>query len=164
MPINNLNNTHLTAAQMTAIDDALTAFETAVETLTATLTAAERQIYGSINEQNKLLVNKVWDYRVGSPNLSAPDLDWVEYEKDRTSRLFLENAHNRLLAIDERLTNSKILHDYDNYQSALDDYAYTTYKAGSNAPGFETKMQELKQFFVSRANRKPPVEKPSGVQ
>ena len=156
MPINNLNNTHLTAAQQTEINTALAALEAALSTLSVTLTAEERRIYGSVNEQNKLLVNKVWDYRNSSPGLSVPDMDWAEFENDYNSRLFFENTLNRVAALEERIKNSKILHDYDNYQGALDDYAYTTYKAGSQAPGYETKMLELKQFFVSRANRNPP--------
>ena len=154
MPINNLNNAHLTEAQMNEIKTALTTLETALSALNVTLTPEERRTYGSVNEQNKLLINKVWDYRQNSPHLSQPDLDWVEFEKDMTSRQFIENITHRVAAIDERLKNSKILHDYDNYQAALDDYAYTNYKAGSNAPGYETKMNELKQFFP-RSGKRP---------
>ena len=154
MPINNLNNAHLTEAQMNEIKTALSTLETALSALNVTLTPEERRTYGSVNEQNKLLINKVWDYRQNCPHLSQPDLDWVEFEKDMTSRQFIENITHRVAAIDERLKNSKILHDYDNYQAALDDYAYTNYKAGSNAPGYETKMNELKQFFP-RSGKRP---------
>ncbi|ODS88002.1 MAG: hypothetical protein ABS44_09410 [Chryseobacterium sp. SCN 40-13] len=147
MPINNLNNAHLTPAQITAAQDALTQLETALAMLTVTLTPEERSTYGSVNEQNKLLINKVWDYRRNSANLSVPDLDWDEFEKDYNSRQIMENLQNRLASLQERIKNAKILHDYDNYQSALDDYAYTSYKAGSQAPGYETKMNEMKQFF-----------------
>ena len=62
MPLSNLNNAHLTQAQVTAAQDALTALENALSMLTVTLTASERSTYGSVNEQNKLLINKVWDY------------------------------------------------------------------------------------------------------
>ena len=154
MPINNLNNAHLTEAQMNDIKTALTTLENALAPLTVTLTPEERKNYGSVNEQNKLLINKVWDYRQNSPHLSQPDLDWAEFENDLKSRQFIENITHRVAAIVERLKNSKILHDYDNYQAALDDYAYTNYKAGSNAPGYETKMNELKQFFP-RSGKRP---------
>ena len=147
MPINNLNNNHLTNAQVTEILNAITALENALAMLTVTLTPEERQTYGSVNEQNKLLVNKVWDFRQSSPNLSLPDLDWSEFENDYQSRQLMESIQNRLGALQERIKNTKILHDYDNFQSALEDYAYTSYKAGSQAPGYETKMLELKQFF-----------------
>ena len=46
-----------------------------------------------------------------------------------------------------RLKNAKILHDYDNYQAALTDYAYTSFMAGTATPGYETKMNDIKQFF-----------------
>ena len=147
MPINNLNNSHLTAAQVTEVLNAITALEDALSMLTVTLTPEERQAYGSVNEQNKLLVNKVWDFRQSSPRLSLPDLDWAEFQMDYESRLLMENIQNRLAALQEIIKNTKILHDFDNYQSALDDYAYTVYKAGSQSPGFESKMNELKQFF-----------------
>lgn len=156
MPINNLNNAHLTEAQMNEIKTALSTLETALSALNVTLTPEERRTYGSVNEQNKLLINKVWDYRQNSPNLSQPDLDWAEFENDLKSRQFIENITHRVAAIVERMKNSKILHDYDNYQAALDDYAYTNYKAGSNAPGYETKMNELKQFFPRSGKRPAP--------
>jgi len=158
MAINNLNNVHLTAAQQDAINDAITALELALEMLTVALTPAERKSYGSVNEQNKLLVNKVSDFRNNSPQLSDPEIDWTEFGLDYSSRLFLENAWNRIQALQERMRDAKILHDYDNYQSALNDYACTTYKAGSNAAGFQTKMNELKQFFGKRIKNTPPVE------
>ena len=156
MPINNLNNAHLTEAQMNDIKTALSTLETALSALNVTLTPEERRTYGSVNEQNKLLINKVWDYRQNSPNLSQPDLDWAEFENDLKSRQFIENITHRVAAIVERLKNSKILHDYDSYQAALDDYAYTSYKAGSNAAGYETKMNELKQFFPRSGKRPAP--------
>ncbi len=156
MPINNLNNAHLTEAQMNDIKTALTTLENALAPLTVTLTPEERKNYGSVNEQNKLLINKVWDYHQNSPNLSQPDLDWAEFENDLKSRQFIENITYRVAAIVERLKNSKILHDYDNYQAALDDYAYTSYKTGSSAPGYETKMNELKQFFPRSGKRPAP--------
>ena len=147
MPITNLNNAHLTAAQVTAAQDALTQLENALAVVNVNLTPDERQQYGSINEQNKLMVNKVNDYRRDSPNLSVSDVDWAEFNKDFASRGVFENLITRLDALTNKLKNAKTLHDYDNYQSALDDYAYTTYKAGSQAPGYETKMNEMKQFF-----------------
>lgn len=159
MPINNLNNSHLTNAQVTEIQNAITALENALAMLTVTLTPEERRTYGSVNEQNKLLVNKVWDFRRDSPNLSVPDLDWDEFERDYESRQLMESIQNRLGALQERIKNTKILHDYDNFQSALEDYAYTSYKTGSQTPGYETKMLELKQFFArSGKGTKPKIE------
>lgn len=45
------------------------------------------------------------------------------------------------------MSNAKILHDQDNYQNSLTDYAYTQYKAGTEAGGYVTKRNEIQQFF-----------------
>ena len=158
MPINNLNNFHLTAAKKNAIQTAISSLENELSDLSVTLTPQERQLYGSVNEQHKLFINKDWDYRHNSPELSSPDGDWEEFEKDKDSRSFYEGITYRIDAIALLLKNTKILHDYDNYQAALDDYAYCNYKAGAHKPGFETKRDELKQFFLPRAKKNRPTE------
>ena len=161
MPINNLNNAHYSEAKKTAIKAALTVLENELSDLNSNLTPEERQLYGSVNEQHKLFINKDYDFHQDSPQLSSSDVDWDEFALDKDSRLFKEGVMTRLDALQLRVQNSKILHDYDNYQAALDDYAYTSYKAGANLPGFETKYNELKQFFMPRNKNKTPTgEKP----
>ena len=147
MPLTNLNSAHLTEAQVTAAQNALTELENALAIITVQLTPEDRQKYGSINEQNKLLVNKVKDFRQSNPNLAVSDVDWDEFDKDFASRNLFESLINRLNALVIKLQGAKILHDYDNYQAALDDYAYTTYRAATGADGYENKYNELKQFF-----------------
>ena len=147
MPLTNLNSAHLTEAEVTAAQNALTELENALAIITVQLTPEDRQKYGSINEQNKLLVNKVKDFRQSNPNLSVSDVDWEEFDKDFASRNVFESLINRLNALVIKLQGAKILHDYDNYQAALDDYAYATYRAATGADGYENKYNELKQFF-----------------
>ncbi|RZJ77148.1 MAG: hypothetical protein EOO20_29160 [Chryseobacterium sp.] len=156
MAITNLNNLHLSAAQLTAARDAATALEGALSVINILLTPEDRQKYGSVNEQNKLFVNKVNDYHNGQPQLQTSQVEWAEFEKDHSSRLTMEELINRLESLTTKLKNAKILHDYDNYQAALIDYAYTSFMAGTGAEGFEIKMNELKQFFL-----KSPVNRPS---
>lgn len=72
----------------------------------------------------------------------------------------MEGMISRLESLITRLNNAKTLHDYDNYQSALVDYSYTTYKAGTASLGFENKYIDLKQFFVKNSTfTLPPEEK-----
>ncbi|GEN72816.1 hypothetical protein [Chryseobacterium lathyri] len=151
MALTNLNSTHLTAAQLTAAQTALTSLETALAAITVALSPEDRQKYGSINEQNKLLVNKVSDYRKSQPTLSAAEVDWAEFDRDLASRQAYEGFITRLESLVTRLKSAKTLHDYDNYQASLIDYAFTAYKAGAAAPGFEVKQNELKQFFGKSA-------------
>ena len=161
MPLTNLNSAHLTEAEVTAAQNALTELENALAIITVQLTPEDRQKYGSINEQNKLLVNKVKDFRQSNPNLSVSDVDWEEFDKDFASRNVFESLINRLNALLIKLQGAKILHDYDNYQAALDDYAYTTYRAATGADGYENKYNELKQFFGrTTKNFNPPPSNP----
>ncbi len=158
MGLTNLNSTHLSSAKITAAQDAIAALETALAEITVNLSPEDRKRYGSINEQNKLFVNKVYDYNQSQNNLSSPEVDWEEYNNDHRSRNLMEALISRLESIITRLNNAKTLHDYDNYQSALVDYSYTTYKAGSSAPGFEDKYKDLKQFFVKNSTSTAPPE------
>jgi hypothetical protein len=151
MAITNLNNTHLTTAQVTAATTALAALETELAIININLSAEDRQRYGSINEQNKLLVNKTMDYHNIQPALETPHIDWAEFANDYTSRINMEGMIARLESLTTRLKNAKVLHDYDNYQAALADYAYTNFMAGTATPGYETKMNEMKQFFSRTA-------------
>nr|WP_315257241.1 hypothetical protein [uncultured Flavobacterium sp.] len=148
MPFENLNNVHYAAAEKTAVGASLTALETALNAKIKNLSAEERQKYGSVNEQNKLIVNKVKDYRASQPSLSSPDVDWVEFQSDFDSRDFLQSTIGRLQTLIDGLTNNKILHDYDNYQAALTDYDFSKYKASTKAAGYEGKVNAISQFFT----------------
>lgn len=147
MALTNMNGKHFTTEEKTTILDSLSALETALASSLVNLTAQERQQFGSVNEQNKLIINKVRDYRTTKPELSSPDIDWTEFENDYQSREFIQDINQRLQTLYEGLLSAKILHDYDNYQAALTDYGYTQYKKGSGATGYDTKITELKQFF-----------------
>ncbi len=147
MAITNLNNTHLSATEANAAKDAVTQLETALAVIMVNLLAADRQKYGSINEQNKLLVNKIQDYHKSQPQLQTSQIDWDEFDKDHSSRILIEGLIARLESLLVKLNNAKILHDYDNYQAALVDYAYTNFMAGTGAAGYEIKLNDLKQFF-----------------
>lgn len=148
MSIYNLNNQHLSDEQQRAINEALAQLEEALHPLQINLTAEDRNRYGRVNEQNKLFINKVNDFALSQPSLKSPDVDWDEFAKDFKSRNFLEKTLNRVQDMANRLSNAKILHDFDNYQDSLEDYAYTSFRAGSKKVGYEVKYKELKQFFT----------------
>lgn len=159
MAISNLNNFHLNDEQIRAINEALTALETALKPLNINLTADDRHKYGRVNEQNKLFINKINDFATSEEALRSPDVDWEEFFKDYKSREVLEKMLNRLNSAVQRVQNAKILHDFDNYQDALEDYAYTSFRAKSKVVGFENKHSEVKQFFTK--SRKKSEEKPT---
>jgi hypothetical protein len=123
---------------------------------TGTLDESERTRYGSVNEQNKLVVNKAWQYRQNQPALSSPGVDWTEFESDFEARAFLEDCINRLKAIVHSLESTKIMHDYDNFQDALKDYGYSQYQHGAGEEGYSAKVDEFKQFFTKSNKNNPP--------
>jgi len=139
---------HFLAADQTAFNTAMTTIETLVLDRLHNLDDAENETYGTINENNKLLVNKVRDYNNTQPALSSTDVDWAEFERDYFDRAFLENAALRLTALALAMTETRRMHDYDNFQNSLVDYAYTQYKnRTSPGLGYDAKEAELKQFF-----------------
>ncbi|TDP58592.1 hypothetical protein [Flavobacterium dankookense] len=147
MPFENLNNNHYSTEEKASVFETISALEETLSAKFKNLSAEERKKYGSINEQNKLIVNKAHDYRTSQPSLSSNDVDWDEFQNDYDSRMFINAAISRLQNLIDGLNNNKILHDYDNYQAALTDYGYSQYKAGTKAAGFETKINEMAQFF-----------------
>ena len=158
MPIDNLGRLHLTAAQKTTIATAMTTIETVLLTVTQNLSSEERQKFGSVNEINKLLVNKARDYNQAQPSLSSTDVDWAEYELDFQDRAFSDTTEQRLIAVLRMLTDFKIVHDYDNYQAALTDYDYSKYKASTKTPGFTEKVADMKVFFPNSGGSGTPPE------
>jgi len=129
------------------LDDLLEQIETLIIGKLTAMTEADRVAYGSINEQNKLLVNKVWEMHQNNPSMSSPDVDWVQFKEDYDARQFLDTRGDRFARIASLFKSTKIRHDHDNYQDALDDYAYSQYRKGADDPGFTEKVAELKQFF-----------------
>lgn len=145
--MNNLIETQFTQSERDAILNIVKDLEAALAGKLAALTEEERVKYGSINEQNKLFVNKVRDYHQTQPNLSSPDVDWDEFEIDYQSRFFCESLGLRLGSLVYQLQSTKILHDYDNYNDGRKDYAYSQYKKDAGEAGYTEKVAELKQFF-----------------
>ena len=125
MAVNNLGAKHLTAAQKAAIDAGLNSIITALTSVSTNLTTDDRLKYGSINEENKLLVNKSNDYHINQSALQSPDVDWVDFDADFTERSFADTRLNTIDSVKKMLEDYKIVHDYDNYQSALVDYEFT---------------------------------------
>ncbi len=148
----NVIQTQLTDELKSQIAEKVTELETLLNGKLSALTEEERKQYGSINEQNKLLVNKIRDYQNTQPALASPEVNWNEFENDYQARQFLEHIMGRLQSIAFQMGSTKILHDYDNYHNALTDYAYAQYRKGAGSNGFTEKVAGLKQFFPRASN------------
>ena len=161
MPLNNLSDQHFSTAEMNTVRTLLDALHNVLSPKSRNLSPAERQELGSINEQNKLVVHKVRDYRQQQPGLSSPQIDWNEFEADFTDRNFLEELVNRLRSLLDMSIDAKILHDHDVYKTALNDYRYTRYMAGTEAPGYDVKMDDIRRLFPSTGLRRNKGEPPA---
>ncbi|MCM5663773.1 hypothetical protein [Galbibacter mesophilus] len=150
----NVIETKLTPEIMQNILLKIKELEEATEGLLVALTEEERTKYGSINELNKLVVDKVYDHHKRNPELSSKDIDWTEFKSDREARVFYENAGARIKGIGYRMESTKILHDYDNYHDALLDYNHAKYKKEAGAPGYTEKVAEISQFFPRSAKQR----------
>ena len=147
MPLKDLMQNQLSATDLSDMNKSLDQLQATINGKMVNLTPDERQKYGSINEQNKLLVNKVNDLHTSQPNFDSSKVNWVEFESDFGIRAQLEGIITRLRSIAEQLDDTKILHDNDNYQAALSQYSYISFLAGENEPGVTTIKDELAQFF-----------------
>ncbi len=155
MPFQNVIEDHFSSADEAAFKKQMDALEKLLQPRCRNLSEEENNKYGSINEQNKLFVAKDLDYRKTQPALSSPDVDWAEFEKDFFDRKFLETGAMRLIALAKVMLETKRLHDYDNFQNALTDYAYTQYKSGLEpGKGYDAKAEVLKQFFPATGGGK----------
>jgi hypothetical protein len=111
----------------------------------------DRIKYGSINEKNKMIINKVRDYRDNMPGLSNPDINWVNFAKNATTRKNYMLVIDMINEINELCNDPRTMVDYVLYGDASRDYKFTKYKAeddGAGTGGYEQKYNDLKQFFT----------------
>jgi len=148
MPFQNIAPDHLSADEMALFDSLLTQAIAIIQPNLRNLSPEENKKYGSIKEQRKLFVDKTNDFHLSQPQLQSTDVDWEEFDRDLKTRNFLETRSTRLTALAHAMEETKRMHDYDNFQNALIDYAYTEYKDGTEpGMGYDTKLAALKPFF-----------------
>lgn len=160
MPISNLNNDHFGQAEMDAINKGWNDILTVLTGKTRNLSPEERQKFGSVSEQNKLVVQKTLEYHTNQPHLDCPDVDYAEMTADWADRTFLAGFIARMTEADNICNNIRITHDYDAFKGAQTDYDFTKYKM-TTAPGagWESKYDDLLPFFKTNdggGNNNPP--------
>jgi len=77
MPLKDLMQSPLTVALLLIINESLSAIEAVLAGKMVNLTPEERQRYGSINEVNKLFVNKIRELHISQPQFDSSKVDWV---------------------------------------------------------------------------------------
>ncbi len=148
MPISNLNNDHFKPEEMETMNRAWQEILTVLNGKSRNLTPEERQKFGSVSEQNKLVVQKTLDYNANQPHLNCPDVDYAETILDWADRTFIAGFIAKMKEGTNICNNVRITHDYDAYKAAQTDYDFTKYKMGTNpGAGWESKYDELLPFF-----------------
>lgn len=135
--------------ELDACNAGLTAVETFAGKHAPNLTAEDRQTYGSINETNKLFVNKTKILMEQNPTMVPVFINQEEYQRDFIAREEIEKLILKLDTIKRNLTDTKILLDHDNYYDALSFYRSVRYLAKEQQPGAIAVHEELKQYFLS---------------
>ncbi|MBN2596396.1 hypothetical protein GQR60_18580 [Labilibaculum sp. A4] len=111
------------------------------------LSSEDRTNYGSINETNKLLVNKAKSFMDQHPDLVPQFVNIDEFERDYSARETIEEMIQKLDLIKRKLSDTKILLDHDNYQDTMAFYRSIRYYAAEQQQGAIPIYEELKQFF-----------------
>lgn len=149
---------YYTPSDITQIDQALTQLESYLSPKFVTLKATDRQRYGSINEKNKLLVNKSMDILRDQPQFAPPLLNVPEFQQDFDARQFLESRIIRLQMLINGLLNNKIIHDFDNYRASLVLYDYLQLLQKADTAGADELISEIRQFFSRTKNTNTPTD------
>lgn len=154
MKNNDLVQVVYTPEELEACNAGITALETFAGKHAPNLTADDRQAYGSINETNKLFVNKSKILMEQNPSMVPVFIDQEEYNRDLIAREEIEKLILKLDTIKRNLSDTKILLDHDNYHDALAFYRSVRYLAKEQQPGAIAIQEELKQYFLSNRKEK----------
>ena len=151
MALENLISIEFTTEELTALDTHLDGIQQVLAGKTVNLTPEQRQQYGSIGNQNKLIVDKAKSYMEQHPNWVPNFIDKTEFDKDYNARQQMEERTQRLQNLTQQLLDTKTLLDHDNYTNSLSFYRMMRYLAGENEPGSKTVYEDMKVLFSRSA-------------
>lgn len=150
------SNLHYDANEKQQVFAALDTLFNVLNPKAISLSTEERLRYGSVDEKNKKIINKVKDYHNFEPTSSAPEVDWREFLADYEDRNFLEFVLAKLNSLTYEVESTKIVHDHNNLTDARADYAYAKYREKMNIAGASQKSKDLAQFFAKTVKKKKP--------
>tara|TARA_R110001583_G_scaffold7286_3_gene36305 strand:- start:39852 stop:40328 length:477 start_codon:yes stop_codon:yes gene_type:complete len=154
MKNNDLIQVVYTPEEQEACNTGIVAVETFAAKHVLNLSAEDRQNLGSINETNKLFVNKTKTLMEQNPSMVPVFINQEEYNRDLVAREEIEKLILKLDTIKRNLSDTKILLDHDNYHDALAFYRSVRYLAKEHQSGAIAVYEELKQYFPSKKKEK----------
>lgn len=154
MKTNDLIKVVYTPEELEDCNTGVTAIETFANKHVPNLSGEDRQNLGSINETNKLFVNKTKTLMEQNPSMVPVFINQEEYHRDLTAREEIEKLILKLDTIKRNLSDTKILLDNDNYHDALAFYCSVRYLANEHQSGAIAVYEELKQYFPTKKKEK----------
>ena len=124
------------------------------------LTPDDRRKYGSVNETNKLFINKIVDLMNLYPQFVPPTFDRLKFDSDYNFRTELERITDQMQVLSTLLESGKIAYDYNNYKASLAIYGYIQYLGNMcNDALARSAAEELATFFSrTRTEETPPTD------
>lgn len=147
MALENLISIQFTEEELTQLDQHLGGIRQVLKGKTINLTPDQRQQYGRIANQNKLIVDKAKNYMEQHPDWLPRFLDKEEFDNDYLARQQIENRVQLLENLSQQLIDTKTLLDHDNYTNSLSFYRMIRYLAGENEPGAKSVYEDMKVLF-----------------
>lgn len=151
MALDNLITVAFTEEEITQIGTAIASLNSVLSGKAINLTPDERRQYGSIADRNKVLVDKAKFYMENMPETLPRTIDKEEFDRDYAARAQLEAPLRQLKAVIEKMSDTKTLLDFDNFQATLAYYNYVKYLASQNEPGTTSIYQDLREHYRVRS-------------
>ena len=156
MASDNRISIEITAAQKTAIVNAVTALKTALTGIIINLTKDERQSLPKIADKTLAFDEKCKAYMASRPELVPSFLDTAELALDRKLIEDLLPCLRELAPICEGLEDTVSLAYTDVYVADLAFHANVKQAAKRGVPGTDTIYDDLKERFPGRPKAEPP--------
>ena len=160
MASDNRISLEITAAQKTAIVDAVMALKAALNGITINLTKEERQSLPKIGDKTLAFDEKCQAYMAARPELVPGFIDMAELAKDRKAIADLLPCLRELAPLCEGLEDTIMLANSDNYVGDLAFYQNVRQAAKRGVSGADTIYNDLKTRFPGRPKKDTPTPPP----
>jgi hypothetical protein len=155
MASDNRISLEITAAQKTAIVDAVMALKAALQGITINLTKEERQSLPKVGDKTLAFDEKCKAYMASRPELVPGFIDMAELAKDRKTVADLLPCLQEIAPICEGLEDTVSLAYTDIYIADLAFHANVKQAAKRGVPGTDTIYDDLKARFPGRTRTEP---------
>ena len=146
----------ITAEQDTAIKETLNNLRTQVtEILTQSLTKEQRQRLFKLGPERLAFDAKNDEVMHQRPDLKAPMVDLVAYDKDGAALKTVSAWDTLLAGIAQRITDTLILLGADRMQADLSNYHYIEFLAHQGTAGAPEIYSTLQELYPSRHTASP---------